>query len=225
MWSLLPSQSSAGANQPIFEQSVSGGLYSFAIPTGAEILQTISPNAVEGASIDPWQVISFGASIVWTVGVASLFLYGLFSFFRLKKRLLDAKKVGENVYQTSRVDTAFVLGWFRPKIYLPEGLTESETSYILAHERVHLSRKDHFVKVLAWLLVCVHWMNPLVWLSFYLMNKDMEMSCDEAVIRQMGPGIKKDYSNSLLTLAVKQTPFGGNPLAFSEGEEIGRAHV
>lgn len=93
------------------------------------------------------------------------------------------------------------MGLFRPKIYLPSTLTETERGYILRHEQYHLRRRDHVVKLLSFLALCVHWFNPLVWAAFILAGKDMEMSCDEAVVRELGEDIRADYSASLLSLA------------------------
>ncbi len=111
-----------------------------------------------------------------------------------------------------------MLGIFSPKIYLPEGICGNELSYILAHEKTHLLRKDYLIKPLCLFLTCLYWFNPFVWAAFFLMGKDMEMSCDEAVIRKMGSGVKKEYSASLLNLATGRQIVGGVPLAFGEGD-------
>lgn len=111
---------------------------------------------------------------------------------------------------------AFVLGLIRPKIYLPQGLSESEKIYILKHERTHIKRRDHVIKPLAFLVLCIHWFNPLVWLSFILMSRDMEMSCDENVLKELGNEIKREYSTSLLSMAIGRRLVSGSPLAFGE---------
>lgn len=109
---------------------------------------------------------------------------------------------------------AFVLGVFRPRIYLPVGLREEEQRCILLHERTHLKRLDHLTRLAAFAALCLHWFNPLVWVAFYLSGRDMEMSCDEAVIKALGTSSKKTYSSSLLTLAVGRRFIPGAPLAF-----------
>lgn len=114
------------------------------------------------------------------------------------------------------------MGLFRPKIYLPSTLTETERGYILRHEQYHLRRRDHVVKLLSFLALCVHWFNPLVWAAFILAGKDMEMSCDEAVVRELGEDIRADYSASLLSLATGRRIVAGMPLAFGEGDTGGR---
>ena len=114
------------------------------------------------------------------------------------------------------------MGLFRPKIYLPSTLTETERGYILRHEQYHLRRRDHVVKLLSFLALCVHWFNPLVWAAFILAGKDKEMSCDEAVVRELGEDIRADYSASLLSLATGRRIVAGMPLAFGEGDTGGR---
>lgn len=109
------------------------------------------------------------------------------------------------------------MGLFRPKIYLPSTLTETERGYILRHEQYHLRRRDHVVKLLSFLALCVHWFNPLVWAAFILAGKDMEMSCDEAVVRELGEDIRADYSASLLSLATGRRIVAGMPPCLRRG--------
>lgn len=116
----------------------------------------------------------------------------------------------------------FVFGLHKPRIYLPNGLSDHEKAYIVKHEQVHIHRYDHIIKPLASAVLCIHWFNPVVWLAFYLMSDDMEKSCDESVIRQMGSGIKKEYSTSLLSLSTGSRFIGGSPLAFGESNTKGR---
>ena len=114
------------------------------------------------------------------------------------------------------------MGIFYPKIYLPSNLNAAERSYILLHEQTHIKRLDHIFKIISFLVLCVHWFNPFAWIAFFLSGKDMEMSCDEAVIRRLGDEVKKDYSASLLTLATGRRIVSGTPLAFGEGDTKGR---
>jgi beta-lactamase regulating signal transducer with metallopeptidase domain len=118
--------------------------------------------------------------------------------------------------------TPFVLGLLRPKIYLPVGFNDKERSYILLHEQTHINRKDHIIKMLAFLVLSVHWFNPFVWIAFMLMSMDMELSCDERVLKEMNEDIKKPYANSLLSLATRRHILNGSPLAFGEGNVKGR---
>ena len=171
-----------------------------------------------GFSVDFMTVLS----IVWLAGCLVLLGMSLISLFRLKKRLRNAVLEEGRVYHAKGLETAFVLGIFRPKIYLPEGLSHKEREYILLHEQTHIRRGDHIVRILAFAALCLHWFNPLVWLAFFLSGRDMEMSCDEAVLKKLGNGVKKDYSASLLSLASGRKWLGGAPLAFGEGDTRSR---
>ena len=162
------------------------------------------------------------ASYVWIVGSAIMILYSVIQYIRLRLKLVGAMAYRGNVYRADYIDTPFVMGIFSPKIYLPSDVPMNERKYIIAHERHHIRRCDHIIKLLAYLALCIHWFNPLVWAAFILAGKDMEMSCDEAVIRKMGSQIRADYSASLLRLATHKKIIAGMPLAFGEGDTKGR---
>lgn len=157
-------------------------------------------------------------TLTWLTGMALLLLYSVISLLRLRRRLVGAVRLEDNIYLADYIPSPFVMGLFRPKIYLPSTLTETERGYILRHEQYHLRRRDHVVKLLSFLALCVHWFNPLVWAAFILAGKDMEMSCDEAVVRELGEDIRADYSASLLSLATGRRIVAGMPLAFGEGD-------
>ena len=162
------------------------------------------------------------ASAVWLAGFISLVLYSVVQYVNLRIRLIGAVQIRDNVYLADQIGTAFVIGFFRPRIYLPSNVPSSERKFILAHERHHIRRFDHWIKLLAYLALCIHWFNPLAWAAFILAGKDMEMSCDEAVIKRMGSQIRADYSASLLRLATHKKIIAGMPLAFGEGDTKGR---
>ena len=162
------------------------------------------------------------ASYVWIVGSAIMILYSVIQYIRLRLKLVGAMAYRGNVYRADYIDTPFVMGIFSPKIYLPSDVPMNERKYIIAHERHHIRRCDHIIKLLAYFALCIHWFNPLVWVAFILAGKDMEMSCDEAVIRKMGSQIRADYSASLLRLATHKKIIAGMPLAFGEGDTKGR---
>ncbi|MDP3386940.1 MAG: M56 family metallopeptidase, partial [Eubacteriales bacterium] len=173
-------------------------------------------------SVNPMQVwISIGSAL-WIAGVLTLLIYSLIAYVRLSRKLENAVHDRNNVYISSCIETPFVLGIVNPKIYLPITLASSEKEYIIMHERTHIKRFDHVVKIIGFLTLCVHWFNPLVWIAFYVSGRDMEMSCDESVIRQLGDGVKRDYSTSLLALATGKRFLGATPLAFGEGDTKGR---
>ena len=162
------------------------------------------------------------ASYVWIVGSGIMILYSVIQYIRLRAKLVGAVVYRGNVYRADYIDTPFVMGVFSPRIYLPSDVPMNERKYIIAHERHHIRRCDHIIKFLAYLALCIHWFNPLVWAAFILAGKDMEMSCDEAVIRKMGSQIRADYSASLLRLATHKKIIAGMPLAFGEGDTKGR---
>ncbi|MGI5895019.1 MAG: M56 family metallopeptidase [Candidatus Merdivicinus sp.] len=172
----------------------------------------------EGFSLD----LSRIAAVIWLMGCILLLGISLISLFRLRKKLRGAVWEEANIYQARGLETAFVLGFFRPKIYLPEGLSEKERQYILLHEQTHIRRKDYLIRLAAFAALCLHWFNPLVWLAFFVSSRDMEMSCDEAVLKKLGNEVKKDYSTSLLSLASGRRWVGGTPLAFGEGDTKSR---
>ena len=159
---------------------------------------------------------------LWLSGVVVLGLSGLGQYLRLRKKLVGAVPLEQGIYWADYIDTPFVLGVFRPRIYLPSHIPAQELPYILAHERHHIRRCDHIWKLLAYCALCIHWFDPLVWVAFVLAGKDMEMSCDEAVLRQLGPQIRGDYSASLLRLATGKKRIAVTPLAFGQGDTKGR---
>ncbi|MCI8370802.1 MAG: hypothetical protein HFI75_00105 [Lachnospiraceae bacterium] len=171
-----------------------------------------STQQAPSASMPYFWLYLFG---IWMAGILGLLGYSFLSSYNLRKklRILEQK---EGYAIVPQLETPLVFGIIHPRIYLPVGLTAEEIPYILEHERVHIRRRDYLVKPLAFLLLCIHWFNPLVWLAFFCMDKDMEMSCDEAVLKKLGHKIKQDYSTSLLSLACGRTFFNGGPLAFGE---------
>lgn len=158
---------------------------------------------------------------IWLIGLISLILYGLISYIKTRKQLSTATKKYDNIYQSENITTPFILGIIKPKIYIPYSLDGEYFEYVIAHEKYHLKRGDNFLKLIAFVLLCVHWFNPLCWLAFYLFNKDMEMSCDEWVLAHNN-GIKKIYSNALLSFATENKFPMPIPLCFGEGSAKSR---
>lgn len=155
--------------------------------------------------------------VIWLIGMAVVLIYSVVSYLRLRRRLSNAILYHGNVWQSDRVQSPFILGFLRPRIYIPFGLDNQTLSYVLAHEHCHLKRKDHIIKPLAFLLLTLHWFNPLCWLAFHLMGRDMEMSCDEQVLARED-GDRKVYSTALLSFAANRRFPAPSPLAFGEGE-------
>ena len=156
-------------------------------------------------------------TIAWLIGMSAMMAASLVSYGKLRKKVRVCVPFRKGILIADDIDTPFVMGIFRPVIYLPGGLDSAERKYIIAHERHHISRGDHIFKALGFLALTIHWFNPLVWVAFVLANRDMEMSCDEAVIRKFGEDVRADYSASLLNLATGHRIFAGTPLAFGEG--------
>lgn len=178
-------------------------------------------SAVEVASVNPIQIVLYVMSVIWQAGVLVLFLGNMAGFLRLRRRLATAVRVEKGIYESDRIDGAFVVGIFRPVVYLPTGLDEENRRYILKHELVHIRRRDYLVKLLGLCTVMIHWFNPLAWLSFGLLCKDMEMSCDEQVLKELGEGGKKSYSLALLHAAEQRSGLL-LPLAFGESHTRSR---
>ncbi|MBP3808767.1 MAG: peptidoglycan DD-metalloendopeptidase family protein [Eubacterium sp.] len=155
-------------------------------------------------------------SIVWIVGVAAFLIYALVSFIRLRRLVDDAVLLRDNIYQSERVGTAFILGVIRPRIYVPYGLGLNELYMSISHEKAHISRRDHLVKPLGFIIAAVYWFNPLVWLAYILLCRDIELACDEKVIKKIGYDKKKDYSQALLNLSIPRKYISACPVAFGE---------
>lgn len=154
-------------------------------------------------------------SYIWIIGVAVIILYGIISYCVMRRNLSNAVWQKYNIYESDKVSSPFILGLISPKIYIPFGLDEKTYSYVIQHEKCHISRGDNYIKAIAFVLAAVHWFNPLCWLAFYLMSKDMETSCDETVLSK-NKNIKKEYSEALLSFALESRGHRISPLCFSE---------
>lgn len=188
--------------------------------TTAQVLPT-SPLPGTPAAAVP-ETATDPLAVLWLAGAAALLVYGAVSLLRLRRRLAEAVPLEGRVYLVDHIPSPFVLGVFRPRIYLPSSLPEAERGYILLHERTHIRRGDHLFRLLAFAALAVHWFNPLVWLAFFLSERDMEMACDEAVMRRSGQDIRAEYAASLLRLSTGRRFAAGIPLAFGEGDPRGR---
>lgn len=154
---------------------------------------------------------------IWILGIIVLFSYSVVSIIRLYRQIGCSMLLRDNIYLADHIPSPFVLGVLRPRIYLPSALSGREQEYIILHEQYHIYRRDYIFKMLAFVALCLHWFNPLVYLAFVLSGKDMEMSCDEAVMRKIDGDIRSEYAASLLKLAVGRRMIAGAPLAFGEG--------
>ena len=161
-------------------------------------------------------------TFAWLTGIAGMTVYSMVSYWKLRRKVRFSVPLRKGIRIADDIDSPFVMGMLRPTIYLPGTLADSERRYIIAHERHHIRRGDHIFKALGFLALTIHWFNPLVWLAFHFASRDMEMSCDEAVIRKLGEAFRADYSATLLNLATGHRAFTGTPLAFGEDDPTGR---
>lgn len=180
------------------------------------------PAPTIGESVNPLQIYTEIGAYIWILGIIVLLIYSVVSILQLKNHLKNAQLAKQNIYESENLKTPFVIGFIRPNIYLPVGISIEERNYILLHEQTHIHRKDHIVKMLAFIILSIHWFNPLAWIAFRLMSTDMELSCDEKVLKKMNNDIKKPYAKSLLSLATGKHILNGSPLAFGEENLKGR---
>lgn len=167
-------------------------------------------------SANPLQIWTAIAAAVWAAGVIVLLAYAAVSYFRLKKRMATAVCLGENLYRSELVSFPFVLGVVKPKIYLPVTLDEEAMTHVIAHEQAHIRRRDHWWKPLGFLLLTVYWFQPLLWVAYVLLCRDIELACDEKVIRDMGRDQRAGYSQALLQCSIRHRSIAACPLAFGE---------
>ncbi len=168
------------------------------------------------ASADPMQIISFIVSIIWIAGIFGMALYAIISFSKLHKRVSEGVVLKDNIWLCDRIDTPFILGVIRPRIYLPSSMNQEQIDYVVAHEKAHLKRRDHIWKPLGFVLLAVYWFNPLCWVAYRLLCKDIELACDEKVIKDFEVHMKKAYSETLLACSVTRRAITACPLAFGE---------
>ena len=170
----------------------------------------------ESNSVAPLQIVTYAAGLVWCCGMVLLIICAMGSTVKLHKLVKEAVCVRDNIYICDAVKSPFILGIFRPRVYLSSTLGEGEMDYILAHESAHLKRKDHWWKALGYLLLCIHWFNPLCWMAYSLLCKDIELACDEKAAKDMTFNEKKEYSKVLLSCARQRSLIMVCPLAFGE---------
>ena len=168
------------------------------------------------ASVNPLYVWTYLAGWVWLIGLAAMLAYALVSYLRLRRRVSASIPLRENIYVCDEVPSPFILGIVRPRIYLPSALDEAQRGSVLSHERAHLARRDHWWKPLGYALLAVYWFNPLLWLAYTLLCRDIELACDERVLRGMDAGQVKAYSSALLACSVPRRMLAACPLAFGE---------
>lgn len=188
-----------------------------AITSVAEVSETLSHSKASLSSLLPTIGI-----IIWILGIVALAGVALYQYIKLSRSLRFALQRSDNIIVSELVDSAFVMGVFRPKIILPTGLGETERDIIIAHEKTHISRGDHISKLIAFAALCLHWFNPLVWVAYFSSARDMEMACDERLIKDSDTAYRKRYSQTLLNMTVPQTFQPVTPLSFGSGDTTPR---
>ena len=193
------------------------------ITSGVEFIDNaVNPSLSESfaaaplASVNPLYVWTYLAGWVWLIGLAAMLAYALVSYLRLRRRVSASIPLRENIYVCDEVPSPFILGIVHPRIYLPSALDEAQRGSVLSHERAHLARRDHWWKPLGYALLAVYWFNPLLWLAYTLLCRDIELACDERVLCGMDAGQVKDYSSALLACSVPRRMLAACPLAFGE---------
>ncbi len=193
------------------------------INTGIPIINsTLNPiisesfTPVPSISVNPLQIWIPILTAIWIVGIAALLTYTVISYLRVRHKIGTAVLYKDNIYQSENVVSPFVLGLIKPKIYLPFNMNDTNMEHVAAHEMAHIRRKDHIWKPLGFLLLTLHWFNPLMWLGYVLLCRDIELACDEKVIKELDHDARADYSQALLTCSVNRRMIAACPLAFGE---------
>ena len=178
------------------------------------ISQTFAPSP--GAGANPLQLWISVLAVTWAIGAAGLLAYTVVSYWLLRRKVDTAVLLRDNIFQSENVGSPFVLGIIRPKIYLPFKIDRQDIDHVIAHERAHIRRRDHWWKPLGFLLLAVYWFNPLTWLAYVLLCRDIELACDEKVIKELGNEQRADYTQALLACSVNRRMIAACPLAFGE---------
>ena len=214
MFSLIPSEETISkvpdAPRPHFESGIN--------MVDNSINEYINATYFEGVSkpVGYFTDVTTVMGSIWLIGMLILFAYVVFSYIRLKNRVCTAVRLSENMYQSEAVVSPFVLGIINPRIYLPFHMEEQDMKHVIAHEQAHIKRKDHWWKPLGFAVLMLHWFNPLVWLGYVLLCRDIELACDEKVVKELNGEQRADYSQALLTCSVKRHMIAACPLAFGE---------
>ena len=180
------------------------------------VLSSFAPPQHVLTSANPLQIWIPILNIIWLIGVGALLLYTAVSYGRLCRKVDTAVRYKDNIFQSENVSSPFVLGIIKPRIYLPFNMNGQDLEHVVAHEQAHIRRKDHWWKPLGFLLLTIHWFNPLMWLAYVLLCRDIELACDEKVIKELGNEQRADYMQALVACSVNRRMIAACPLAFGE---------
>ena len=176
--------------------SISTGIPAFNTVVNPIISESFAPSFE--SSVNPLQVVAIISSYVWLLGLAVMLIYTVVCYGLLRRKMRFAVKSEGNIFESESVGSPFILGIIRPKIYLPFGLSEENRNHIIAHEKAHLKRKDHLIKPIAFLILSVYWFNPLMWVAYVLLCRDIELACDEKAVKALEAEKRREYSLALL---------------------------
>lgn len=215
VFSLVPSEQTI-PEQIMYEQQpvIDSGIEVIDNVVNPVISDSLAPSVYD--SVNPVQIVIFVASRIWAAGMAVMLVYLLASYVCLYRRVRMATLLKDNIRQSENVASPFILGVFRPMIYVPYELEESDFEHVIAHEKAHLARRDHLIKPFAYLILMVYWFQPLLWVAYVLLCRDIELACDEKVIREMNPEQRKSYSRALLNCSMNRKRIAACPVAFGE---------
>ena len=169
-----------------------------------------------GETVSQVQTFDVYGTLIWLAGMAAMLIYALISYLRLRHQVMVSINERDNIWICDQIDSPFILGMVRPRIYMPSGMAEEQAAYVIAHEQAHLQRHDHWWKPFGFFLLSVYWFNPLIWVAYILLSRDIELACDEKVIRSMETVDKQAYSEALLVCSVNRRMIAACPLAFGE---------
>lgn len=186
------------------------------IPPADAAINPILPPASVAESVNPMLTVTAVASVLWIAGMIAMAVYGVVSFIKVHKKIEFATRLNGNVFECESIKSPFVFGVIKPKIYLPCGMDEKQREYVILHEKTHIKRLDHIIKLVAFAVLMLHWYNPLVWLGYILMIRDMEMSCDEKVLKSLCEDDKKSYGLTLVSVGSSKKFAASAPLSFGE---------
>lgn len=213
--SLVPSTETVPSNIGYSDlPSINSGISAVNQAVNPVISQSFAPDVTE--SVNPMQVIISVSSVIWLIGVAALLIYSLVSYMQIRKKVKISMPLSGNILLCDGISSPFILGIIKLKIYLPSAMPEEQRRYVIAHEKAHLKRRDHWWKPLGFLILTVYWFNPLIWGAYILLCRDIELACDERVIKAMGEESKKSYSEALLSCSVPRRMIAACPVAFGE---------
>ena len=195
---------------------LNSGITALDIPVNNFLVENEMAATTQALTPSDKNVIVSIIAIIWLVGIAAILLYGVFSYIKLKRTVSTAVLFKDNIMQSENVVSPFILGFINPKIYIPFGMDDATTDYVVAHEIAHIRRRDHWIKPIGFILLAVYWFNPLVWVAYVMLCRDIERACDEKVIARMDDDERKDYANALFACAVNRRKIAACPLAFGE---------